>query len=189
MKRRPLFAALLVSGCAAEGFATPDPARLPRDSVEGAGDPTRAAVSRAAHVFANPALLSGNAADAARAIADMEYLAASLPSDPRFQQRDPLLPVRLSQARTEWRQALGIAPTQPAQPLIDALYAVWRALRARDTAAAAAAMPPGLIPPGGSASLARLAALPPLPRTAEAANSASRIQFEGNTPSFGNRRL
>lgn len=189
MRRRALLSLLILAGCSAEGFVTPEVARLPRDSVEGAGDPTRAAVSRAAYAFANQATLNGNPGAAARAIADMEYLAASLPSDPRFQQRDPLLPVRLSQARTEWRQALGIPAGAPAQPLIDRLYAVWRAMRAGDQAAAAAALPPSLIPPGGQAVLAKLAALPPLPQTALAANAASRIQFEANTPSFGNRRL
>lgn len=189
MKRRPLFAALFVTGCAAEGLTTPDPARLPRDSVEGAGDPARAAVSRTAFAFANPSSLNGQPGEAARAIADMEFMAASLPSDPRFQQRDPLLPVRLAEARAEWRQALGIPAGQPAQPLIDRLYAVWRAMRAGDPEAAAAALPPTLIPPGGQAVLARLAALPPLPKTALAASAAARVQFEGNTPSIGRRRL
>jgi hypothetical protein len=189
MQRRALLSVLTLTGCAVEGLGTPETARLPRDSVEGAGDPTRAAVSRAAYAFANQSTLNGRPGQAARAIADMEFLAASLPSDPRFQQRDPLLPVRLAQARTEWRGALGIAAGQPAQPLIDRLYAVWRAMNAGDPATAAAVLPPTLIPPGGEAVLARLAALPPLPQTALAANAAARVQFEGNTPFFGGRRL
>lgn len=194
MQRRALLpvltlTGLTLAGCAAEGLGMPEPARLPRDSVEGAGDPTRAAVSRAAYAFANPSTLNGRPGVAARAIADMEFLAASLPSDPRFQQRDSLLPVRLAQARTEWRGALGIPAELPAQPVIDRLYAVWRAMSAGDQAAAAAALPPTLIPPGGQAVLARLAALPPLPQTALAANAAARVQFEANTPSFGGRRL
>lgn len=188
MKRRPLFAALLLAGCA-EGVVASESARLPRDSVEGAGDPTRAAVSRAAFAFANQARLSGRPGDAARGIADMEFLAASLPADPRFQQRDPLLPVRLRQARTEWRQALGIPPGLPAQPVIDNFYAVWRAMRAGDQAAAAAALPPTLLPPGGEAALARLANLPPLPQTAIAANAAARVQSDGDFPFVGHRRL
>ncbi|TCI00386.1 hypothetical protein EJV46_07065 [Roseococcus sp. SYP-B2431] len=188
MRRRALLLVPALAGCAAEGLGTPETARLPRDSIEGAGDPTSAAVSRAAYAFANPSMLAGRPGDAARAIADMEFMAASLPSDPRFQQRDPLLPVRLAQARTEWRQALGIPAELPAQPLVDRLYAVWRAMRAEDRAAAAAALPAGLIPPGGEAVLARLGALPPLPLTAQAANAAARIQFEGNLP-VGRRRL
>lgn len=189
MQRRALFLALTAAGCAAEGLSIPEPARLPRDSVEGAGDPTRAAVSRAAYAFANQAVLNGRPGAAARAIADMEFLASALPSDPRFQQRDSLLPVRLAQARAEWRGALGIPARQPAQPLIDGLYAVWRATTAGDGAAAVAALPPTLIPPGGQGALARLAALPPLPQTALAANAAARVQFEGNAPIIGGRRL
>jgi hypothetical protein len=188
-QRRAILLALTLGGCAAEGLTRPEAARLPRDSIEGAGDPTRAAVSRVAYTFANQPVLNGQPGEAARSIADMEFLAASLPSDPRFQQRDSLLPVRLAQARTEWRQALGIAPTVPAQPLIDRLYAVWRAMRAGDPGAAAAVLPPTLIPPGGQAVLAKLAALPPLPQTALAASAAARVQFEGESPSSGRRRL
>ncbi|MBS7811935.1 hypothetical protein [Roseococcus pinisoli] len=162
---------------------------MPRDSIEGAGDPTRAAVSRAAFAFANQAGLQGRPGEAARAIADMEFLAVSLPTDPRFQQRDPLLPVRLQQARAEWRRALGIPEGQPAQPVVDGLYTVWRAMRAGDQAAAAAALSPTLIPPGGAAVLARLAALPPLPQTALAADAASRVQSESNFPFTGRPRI
>lgn len=189
MRRRALLAGLALAGCSAEGLTLPEAARLPRDSVEGAGDPTSAAVIRTAYVFANQSILNGRPGEAARSIADMEFLAASLPSDPRFQQRDPLLPVRLAQARTEWRQALGIPAGQAAQPLIDRLYAVWRAERAGDMNAAAAVLLPTLIPPGGPAVLARLAALPPLPQTAQAASAAARVLSEGNVPSIGRRRL
>ena len=125
MRYSPLLAALLLAGCA--GFTPPDPVQLPRDSVEGAGDPTRAAVSRSAYAFARQEGLAGRPGEAARAIADMEFLAAALPFDPRYQQRDPLLPNRLALARAEWRGVLGIAPEQPAQPVIDGLYAVARA--------------------------------------------------------------
>jgi len=187
MRRRVLLSAFALAGCAAEGLTTPVPAQLPRDSIEGAGDPTRAAVSRVAYIFANQSMLHGRPGEAARAIADMEFLASALPSDPRYQNRDPLLPVLLAQAKTEWRQALGIAPTVPAQEVIDHLYAVWRAIRAGDQAAAVAALPPNLIPPGGQGALARLANLPPLPRTAEAASAAARVQSQMNLPSFPNR--
>jgi hypothetical protein len=158
----------MLAGCA--GYVAPDPVRLPRDSVEGAGDPTRAAVSRSAYAFANQAALSGQPAAMARAIADMEFLAAALPFDPRYQQRDPLLPWQLAQGRAEWRAALGIAPDQPAQPLIDSLYAM-----ARLPAAA-----PGA--PLGPEVAVRLADMPPLPQTARAAAAAARAQYEAQFP-------
>lgn len=163
-----LLALALLAGCA--DVALPDPVRLPRDSVEGAGDPTRAAVSRAAYVFADPARLSGQPAAMARAIADMEFLAAALPFDPRYQQRDPLLPWQLAQGRAEWRAALGIPPGQPAQPLIDGLYAMARA---------PGAPPPAPLPPDVAA---RLAEMPPLPETTRAAVAAQRAEFEAQFP-------
>ncbi|WP_424812161.1 hypothetical protein [Roseococcus sp. YIM B11640] len=189
MKRRPLLAGLLLAGCAGPGLTVPEPVRLPRDSVEGAGDPTRAAVSRSAFAFGTQAGLRARPGAAARAIADMEYLASALPVDPNFQQRDPLLAGRFVQARAEWRQALGIPAEVPAQAVIDSFYAVWRATNARDATAAAAAIPPAVMPPGGQAALVRLAQLPPLPQTALAASAASRVMFEGNQPHLGQRRL
>jgi hypothetical protein len=177
--RALLLPLVLLAGCA--GVAMPDPARLPRDSVEGAGDPTRAAVSRSAYAFARPEGLAGRPGEAARAIADMEFLAAALPFDPRYQQRDPLLPQRLALARSEWRGALGIAPEQPAQPVIDGLYAVARA----SAEGQMLALPEGVFTTGG---LARLQDLPSLPQTAQAAAAASRVQSEMQFP-MGRRRF
>jgi hypothetical protein len=179
VNRRLLLILPILAGCA--DFTAPDPVRLPRDSVEGAGDPTRAAVARSAYVFARPVALTGHPGEAARAIADMEFLAAALPFDPRYQQRDPLLPQQLALARAEWRAVLGIAPGQAAQPVIDGLYAVARAsaegkpLRLADGAF-------------GAGSLARLEDLPPLPQTARAAAAASRVQTESQFPT-GRRRF
>ncbi|UPY38588.1 hypothetical protein [Sediminicoccus sp. KRV36] len=176
MIRRALLALPLLAGCA--GVAVPDPVRLPRDSVDGAGDPTRAAVSRSAYAFADQTRLRGQPGDMARAIADMEFLAAALPFDPRFQQRDPLLPWQLAQARAEWRAALGIEPAQPAQPVIDSLYAVARA----SAQGQMVALPAGLFTPDGAAGTARLGAMPPLPQTARAASAAARLQAEAQFP-------
>ena len=191
MRRRAIFALLALAGCAAEAPNGLGSARLPRDATEGAGDPTRAAVSRADFALAVPERLAGRAGDAARVIADMEFLAVQLPQDPNFQQRDPLLPGQLAQARQEWRQALGISPSQPVQPLIDGLYAFWRASQAQQgqaqqgMAAARAALPAGLL---STAGVARLNALAPLPETGRAASAAARMLFQGPTPS-GRRRL
>ncbi len=163
-----LLALTLLAGCA--DYVAPDPVRLPRDSVEGAGDPTRAAVSRASYAFANQAALAGRPAAMARAIADMEFLAAALPFDPRYQQRDPLLPWQLAQGRAEWRAALGIPADQPAQPVIDSLYAM-----ARTPAAAPAA-------PLGPEVTGRLADMPPLPQTGRAAAAAARAEYDAQFP-------
>ena len=57
---------------------------------------------------------------------------------------------------------------------MDALYAAARALRAGDAEAARRALSPPLFPAGGEATLARLSALPLLPRAGFAAFIAAR---------------
>ncbi len=65
---------LSLGGCA--GPAVPIPsAVLPPDAVEGAGDPTRAAILNTAYAFGSPAGLAGRPDEAARAVANYEYLA------------------------------------------------------------------------------------------------------------------
>ncbi len=66
---RGLLVALpLLGGCA--GFGAPIPsAVLPPDAVEGAGDPTRAAIINTAYAFNAPASLAGRPDEAARAVA------------------------------------------------------------------------------------------------------------------------
>ncbi|MBW8268916.1 hypothetical protein [Caldovatus aquaticus] len=155
----------------AAGCALPPPppsAVLPPDAVQGAGDPTRAAILHAADAFSSPARLAGRPEEAARAVAEVEHLAVELSTGPRWVGLSPLAGLRLQEARAELRGVLGIPPDAPPQAVIDQLYAASRALRAGDPARAAAALSPAVFPAGGSATLARLAALPPLPRTASA---------------------
>jgi hypothetical protein len=177
MNRRSLLLLLPLAACAqgAGGGVTPvviptEQVALPPNSIEGAGDPTRAAVSRVAIAFANPGVLIARPGAAARAIADMEYLAAWLPRDPRYTERGNLLAGKLQEAKVEWRQALNIPANQPAQPLITAMYNSWTATQQGNRQAAAAALP------GGEAMFTRLGALPPLPRTYEAATLAAQVQ-------------
>ncbi|MCW8084552.1 hypothetical protein [Sabulicella glaciei] len=166
MRRRSFLVLLPLAACAEGALPPVEYARLPPGSVEGAGDPTRAAVLRASYAFANPATLANRPGAAAAAIIDMEYLAASLPTDPRYNQRDPLLPVRLRQARQEWRGVLGIPPEVPAQAVIDRMARI-----ASDEQS-------GIPPRDDPALIARLATLPRLPRTVEAANSAAQVQLQ-----------
>ncbi len=157
-------------------------AALPPDSVWGAGDPARAAVFRSAHAFSQPATYAGHPADAARAIADVEFLSIEL-TGPRWTGM-PLAATQLAGARAEWRSALGIAPGAPPQAVIDSLYNVRRALAGGQPELAPVALSPAIFSPGGTATLQRLAALPPLPRTAAAASNAeremSRAMFDNN---------
>ena len=142
----------------------PPHARLPGDAVTGAGDPTRAAIVGSAYAFGAAESLAGRPDAAARAAAQVEYLAAEIPAGPRWVEFSPLVGQELVAARAELRDALGIAPGAPPQAVVDALYSASRALRAGDQASAGAALG-APISRDGQAILARLASLPPLPRT------------------------
>jgi hypothetical protein len=170
---RMLPAALpLLAGCAGSSPPLPS-ASLPPDAVEGAGDPTRAAIISTAYAFANPAVLAGRPGEAARAVANYEYLAVEIPTGPRWVGFSPLVGVELRRGLEDVRGAVGIAPGAPPQPVVDALYAVFRALRAGDAEAARRILQAPVFEAGGEATLARLSNLPRLPRAEFAASLAA----------------
>ena len=170
----------LVVGLAACG-PLPPTASLPPDAVLGSGDPTRTTILRSAYVFNAPAELAGQPGEAARAVAGMEYLAAEIPIGPRWFEFQPQVTFGLQRARTEWREALGIAPDALPQPVVDSLFAVARG-------GGAEALPQALYPQP-AITFARLGALPPLPRTALAAaetqQELNRVDFMGRTSPGG----
>jgi hypothetical protein len=149
------------------GGPVPPYTDLPPDAVVGAGDPTRAAIVYTAYVFNTRASLARQPAEAARAAAQVEHLATEIPYGPRWVEYSPLVGRELMAARDELRSALGVSSDAPPQAVVDALYAASRALVAGDGAGAVRALPPPAFR-DGSATLARLASLPPLPRTSTA---------------------
>ncbi|WP_431269792.1 hypothetical protein [Dankookia sp. P2] len=167
----PLAILLSVSACG------PQPpqvsASLPPDAILGAGDPLRSAAANTSVVFGSPQQLAGRPAEAARAVAQMEYLAVQIPNNPRFPGVSPTVESQFVAARREWRGALGIPAEQPPQAVIESLYAASRALQAGQKDAAAAALPAHVFPQGGQTALLRLASLPRLPLTNDAAVAAS----------------
>ena len=170
MLRLTLLALPLLAACASQPPA--ETARLPRDAVLGAGDPARSAVFSTNAVFAQRSPAAGHPAEAARAIAQMEFLAVDLPQNTNLSSPSPTLVPELATARAEWREVLGIASDAPAQPVINALFAAGRALDAGQVDAAASALPNSIFRKGGAATVSQLAALPRLPRTAMAAATA-----------------
>ncbi|MCG7361472.1 hypothetical protein MHZ93_09415 [Roseomonas sp. ACRSG] len=190
-RRRLLGAVLaalpLLGGCVSTAPPLPS-VSLPPDAVEGAGDPTRAAIINTAYAFANPASLAGRPEEAARAVANYEYLAVEIPGGPRWVGFSPLVGVELRRGLGEVRQAVGIAPDAPPQLVVNALYAALRALRAGDAEAARRVLQPPLFAGGGEAVLARLANLPRLPQaafaTTFAANEMNRQDRDGGRRGF-----
>jgi len=162
---------LALGACA--GFVPPERASLPRDFIMGAGDPTRGAVFATSSTFARQDRLAGQPGAAARALALMEYLTVELPLDPAMTGRlDGQTELQLLAARQEWRAALGVPTAAPAQGVIDGLFAASDALAVNDRQAAGTALASNVFPAGPDATIGRLAALPPLPRTAQAAEMA-----------------
>ena len=89
----------LLAACAAPKPPPGGWVSLPPDATTGAGDPTRAAVFNTAFAFASPATLAGKPGEAARAIAQYEFLATEIPTGPRWRGLDPLASVQLAQGR------------------------------------------------------------------------------------------
>jgi hypothetical protein len=166
---RPAVAAVLALSLplVACGGPAPPHASLPQDAVAGAGDPTRAAIVSTAYAFNTPASIARRPGEAARAAAQVEHLATEIPYGPRWSEFSPLVGRELVTARGELRAALGVSPDAPPQAVVDALYAASRALAAGDGLEAERLLPPPAFRDGRT-TLARLASLPPLPRTGAA---------------------
>ena len=171
---RRVLAVAAVVGLAACGPVQPY-ASLPRDATAGAGDPTRAAVIGSAYAFAGNDM-AGRPEAAARAAAQVEYLASEIPTGARWIDFNPTVGLELIAARAELHQALGIAADAAPQAVVDGLFAASRALRAGDQAGARQALAAPVFT-DGPGTLRQLASLPPLPRARSATALAERELF------------
>jgi len=137
----------------------------------GFGDPVRGAALFAPDRLGDFTRWRGDPAGAARAAAQLELLADSFARDPRFAiDANPAVPQQLARARVEMRAAFGIAPDAQPTLVILALRRAAERLDAGNPAQAEAALASAAFPNGGAATLAALAAAPPLPQTRIAAN-------------------
>jgi hypothetical protein len=164
-RRRAIMALpLLLAACAAPG---PPVAEVPLPgATAGLADPGRGAVLSAAWAFSHPDQLRGRPAETARALARLEWMAETLPRDPRWTTAAATLPGELAAARAEARHAFGLDPAATPAGLAGALIAAGAALDQGGAGAAKALAP--VAPGGGQAALARLAAPPLLPRAVAA---------------------
>jgi hypothetical protein len=149
----------------------------PPGMAQGAGDPMNAALLHAAWAFGAPGRLDGRPAQAARAAAELELLAANIPAEPRWIGMQPNIPVQIAAGRDEMRAALGVPRDAPPQLVMDALWAAGLAQESGNASAAASLLPARAFPAGGTQTLARLGALPPLP---QASAGLTRAQQEMN---------
>ncbi|RYJ04375.1 MAG: hypothetical protein EON47_00525 [Acetobacteraceae bacterium] len=100
----------------------------------------------------------------------LEFLTSGLPASPRYAtELNPAVVQQLEVARGEMRAYLGIAPAANPDVVIASLRRASEALRAGSRATAEAALTGPAFTAGPAGTLARLSAMPRLPRTAEAA--------------------
>lgn len=121
-------------------------------------DPIRRAGQDAGSFFRRPE--ANKPAAAARAIADIEFLAANVPTDPRWQSSSATAITQLVQARNEGRAALNIPASAPAQRVINGLLAAATALDANDRQGVAGALPRDIFRAGPEATVQRLSQPP-----------------------------
>ncbi len=164
--------ALVAAACAE--LRQPPPPPPPAGLVGLSQDPLGTALAAATAAFADRGIaLAGQPAAAAEAVANLEYVAATLPADPRYRRLAGGPGRDLALAREEVRDALGVDPDAPADAVIRSLLAAAAALRVGDSAAAARALPAPPFRPGGAASVARLGTLGPLPQAMVATSVAT----------------
>ena len=175
-----LCAVALLAGLAActpgRPWSPQDYVFLPADAVVGAGDPTRAAIINTAYAYGTPASLAGRPADAAVAVAQLDYLASEIPYGPRWREFDPTVGLLLQQARQEVRGYLGVSQEAAPQAVIDSFFAAARALRANDPAAVQRILAPPLVT-NARQTLAHLSAMPLLP-TANVATARAQQELD-----------
>lgn len=124
-------------------------------------DPVVVIAQDVAEFFSAPQ--PGQPAAAARAIAELEWLAATVPGDPRWQTANATALTALTQARFEARRALGIPQRAPAQPVINGLAGAAFAIADANPAELARALPPSLFTLGPEGTVASLSAPPAVP--------------------------
>jgi hypothetical protein len=157
MRRHPAIALLLLAAACAP--QAPSPTLPAGVAAPGAGSQPVLGVGReVAGFFRNPQ--PNQPAAAARAIAELEWLADNLPTNPRWQQASAVGLNGIQQSRWEARRALGIPERAPGQAVINGLAAAARAIDANDQPALARALPRNIFPLGPQETVRRLAAPP-----------------------------
>jgi hypothetical protein len=118
------------------------------------------AILHAQWVWADPSRIRGLPAQGARAVAEIDYLAGELSSNPRWVALSGLAKMKMLQARADVRAALGIAPDARSQAVVDAMLATEAALNAGETQLAVTYLSSPVFTRGPDATLGELGALP-----------------------------
>jgi hypothetical protein len=170
-------AAIGLAACAAIA-PPPSTAVMPPGALGTNGDIDTRALDVAAFDFGHA--IRNKPADAADAIAALDYLGGELNTNPRWIGMDSLTRAQMLQARGTMRTFVGISQTASSQSVVDTMLALGRAYRASDTAAVQQllASPIFTMPP--AAVQARLDNVPRMP----AINNVT-TRADGIPPGFG----
>lgn len=147
---------------------------VPTSLRRGAGDPAVAAVGVTAYVFGQPRVVAGRPADAADAVAQLEWITVELATDQRWIGLRALVVPNLRIGRAEVRQAFGIPADTTPTAAVEAFDAVAQSLRGFDVTGAGAALEPLTGRAGISRALDLLDGMPVFPRAAFATAEAQR---------------
>lgn len=140
MRRLGLVLLCLLPSACTPPAPPPSTAFMPPDSLGTNADPQLASLNLAQYVFADPGRTYGNPAEAAKAVAALDYMAGELSTSPRWADMSPITKEQMLQARVAVRQALGIRPDAPSQAVVDSMLAASAALAAGNQQAALAAL-------------------------------------------------
>ena len=150
--------AVAVAGCASIK-PPPDTAAIPPWAAP-AWQGDFVAILHAQWAWADPSRTHGLPAQGAQAVAEVDYLAGELSSNPGWVALSPFAKLRMLQARVDVRRVLGIAPDASSQAVVDAMLATRAALDAGDRRRALTCLSAPIFTRGPQETLALLGALP-----------------------------
>jgi hypothetical protein len=153
-----LLLCLLVASCGTS--MQPNASVLPPGLLGVVNDTDLAAINLVQYNFADANRTYGDPAEAAKAVAALDYMAGELSVSPRWVNLPYDVKQNMLDARVSVRAALGIAPDAPSQALVDAMATVTDALSTGHEAAAEAALVPPTFTLPPAETLRRLANMP-----------------------------
>jgi hypothetical protein len=128
--RHLLAVAVVVTAAACASDTLPDTATMPDGALNTNGDIDIRSLDIAAYDFAHP--IKGDPAQAADAIAALDYMGGKLNTSPRWVIMPSLYRAQMLESREILRQFVGIRPTAPSQAVVDTMLALAQAYRAQD---------------------------------------------------------
>jgi hypothetical protein len=146
---------LILAGC------TPPADTAVMPPASGLVDPVNA-IQYANWAFSSPARTRGDPANAARAVAALDYAAGAMNTSPTLMFMSPVINNEMLDARQAVRSVLGISPNATSQEVVNSMVTVSGALGSGNQTAALAALNAPIFTLGPEPTLAVLTNMPPV---------------------------